>query len=692
MSDDLGILKEIRDRYDEGWTADISNREAMESDLLFVAGNQWPEDVRLERETDGRPCITENHMPQFVRQVANDMRANPPAVKVIAGSGGAEKSVADILTGMVRDIEAKSKTQRPYVTAGASAARCGIGHWRILTDYTSPTSFEQEIKIEPIHNPFAVVWDPVAVTATREDANWCFVVDELSEDEFARQYPKANAISFDNKDSELWASGWLNATRKTVRIAEYWRKVSKKAVAVQMMDGTTLFEDELPQGYAPMIAQKRDSERTVVEVIKTNGHEILEKAQEFPCRYIPIIPVVGEEYSVGDQKVRHSVIRFAKDSQTIHNYWLSTQTEHLALQPKAPFVATAKQVAAYSDIWKTANTSNHSVLIFDVDKDAPNSRPMREQPPASSAAFSEQIARAGDGMKATTGIHEASLGQQGNEKSGVAIQARQREGDVGTFEFRDNLNASVEHTGRILVELIPKIYDTPRMVRILGEDGAEDFAEINKPTMGPDGQQKIENNLKLGEYGVQVRSGPSYTTRRQEAAESMLQFVQTMPDAASIVMDLVAKNMDWPGADEFAERFKKMLPPQIAEEYEDETDDPEELQKREAKKQAAAQQQQMQQRGADAEIGEKEAKAAKAQADAQKSSAEAIQTQMETMMQSGQLQQMIGQLVAAQVQQALQSIAPPPMPMGQPMMQPAPMEQPQPMQPPTNGGQGPINP
>lgn len=416
---------------------------------------------------------------------------------------------------------------------------------------------------------------------------------------------------------------------------------------------------------------------------------MLEKTQVFPSRYIPIVPVVGEEYSVGVHKVRHSVIRFAKDSQTIHNYWLSTQTEHLALQPKAPFVATAKQVQKYADVWKTANTANHSVLIYDVDKDAPNSRPQREQPPASSAAFSEQIARAGEGMKSTTGIYAAGLGASGNETSGKAIMARQREGDVGTFEFRDNLNASVEHTGRILVELIPVIYDTPRMVRILGEDGEEDFAEINKPKMDPmTGQQTVENNLKLGEYGVQVRAGPSYTTRRQEAAESMLQFVQTMPQAAGLVMDLVAKNMDWPGADEFAERFKKMLPPQV----QPDTDDPEEQQQRQQAAEQQAKQAAKAEAMADAEIGVKQGQAAKSQADAQKAAAEAAQTQLETMMASGQIQGMVQQLVQAQVQQALQQImSQQPAPMGQPMPQPmAPQGQPMPMMPPMNGGGGPF--
>ena len=673
MSKDDDLLKEIRERYDEGWSADVANREAMESDLRMVAGDQWPEDVRLEREgaTQPRPCITENLLPQFVRQVANDMRANPPAVKVIPGAGGASKPVAEILTGMVRNIEAKSATKRPYVTAGASAARCGIGHWRVLTDYTSETSFEQEILLEPIHNPFAVVWDPCAIMATREDANWCFVIEEMSEAEFAQQYPKAQPVSFDGKDNEAWFSAWLNGSRKTIRVAEYWRKIREPATVCMLMDGTSGYKDDLPKELHSMIVQERESDRVRIEVTKTNGYEVLEETQVWAGRYLPIVPVVGEEYSVGEQRVRHSVIRFAKDSQQLYNYWLSTQTEHLALQPKAPYVATAKQVAKYADVWKTANTDNHSVLIYDVDTDAPNSRPQREMPPTSSVAFTEQVRRAADSLKATTGIYEASLGEQGNEKSGKAIMARQREGDVGTFEFRDNLNASVEHTGRILIDLIPIIYDTQRMVRILGEDGEEDFAEINKPevdemgqpVLDPQtGQPRVENDLKAGEYGVFVRSGPSYTTRRQEAAESMMQFVQTAPQSAQMVLDLIAKNMDWPGADQFAERFKKMLPPQI----QPETDDPEEQAQRQQAAQQAAEVAEMQKRGAMADIAEKEAKAAESQADAQKAAAEAAQVQMETMLQSGQVQQMVQAAVEAQVAQILAAMQPPqPQLMGQ---------------------------
>ena len=658
MRQDNGLLQEIRENYEEGWSADIDNRIAMESDLRFNAGEQWADDVRLERQSDNRPIITENRCPQFVRQVANDMRSNPPAIKVLPTSGGANKATADIMTGMVRNIEADGNTRRPYIIAGTSAARCGIGHFRILTDYVSPKSFEQKILIRPIDNPFAVVWDPTATATTREDADWCFVVEEMKAETFERTYPKATPVSFDNKDAEGWSARWLNASKDTIRVAEYWRKRYEPDTLCLYADGQSVFksEKELVQQYKAAgipVVDERPTERVVVECIKTNGHEILEEAEEWPTPHIPIVCVPGEEYSVGEHRVRHSVIRFAKDSQVLHNYWLSTQVEHLALQPKAPYVATAKMVEKYQSIWKNANKKNYSVLVYDVDKDAPGLKPQREMPPQSSSAFTEQIMRASDGMKATTGVYDAGLGAQGNETSGKAIQARDRQGDVSTFEFRDNLNAAVEYAGKILVSLIPVIYDTPRMVRILGEDGAENFAEINKPVIDPQtGQQSVENDLRMGEYDAQVSSGPSYTTRRQEASESMLQFVQTNPQAAQSVMDLVAKNMDWPGADEFAERLQKLLPPNLMPE----TDDPEEQQQRAQAAEQAQKQAQQQERAQNAEISETEAKAAKTQA-------EAIQTQLETAMQSGQMQQIIQQAVQMQVEQILAQMMAPQVPM-----------------------------
>lgn len=612
-SEDRDLLLEIRTRRDEAQEADEDNANAAKHDLKFLSGDQWPDSIKQEREADDRPVVTENDLPQFVRQVVGDMRSQRPSIKVNPDGDGAEKEVAEIYTGLIRDIEAKAATKRPYITAGASAARCGIGHWRILTDYESDQSFDQCIKLEPIDNPFAVLWDPLATAITREDAGYCFVTFLLSEEEFKRQYPEAKVVDFESTES--WANDWLDRSSNSVRVAEYWRKKPKKRKLVELGDGFIGFEDDLKrQGLlnaATAIRREREVDSFEVECIKTNGFEVLEEPSIWPTRHIPIVAVVGEEYNVGEKRVRHSVIRFAKDSQQMLNYWLSTQTEYVALQPKSPYIATAQQIAAYKTDWVEANIKNRPVLLYEhVNGVAP---PQRAQPPLSASGIADQIMLTKEAMRSTTGIYDAGLGKKSNETSGVAIAQRQRESDVGTSEFLDNLAASIAYTGEIIVDLIPHIYDTARQVRVLSEDGAESFKDINQRMATPEGE-KLVNALTRGKYAVTVTTGPSYTTKRQEAAESMLAFVQANPQAASIVLDLIAKNMDWPGAEQFAERFKKTLPPNL----QPESDDPKEQEARQAAAAQAQEAEQVQKQMVALEMGEKEAAIMKTKAEAQK--------------------------------------------------------------------------
>ena len=677
--DDKGLLEEIRSRRDDAFDADQDNTVAAKDDLLKLSGDQWPENIRLEREGEERPCVTQNDLPQFVRQVVGDMRAQRPAIKVSPAGGGATKAVAEIYTGLIRGIEAKAATKRPYLGAGASAARCGIGHWRVLHDFENDKSFDQCIKIEPIDNPFSVLWDPLATNITRSDANYCFVTYLLTREAFKREYPDAQDIDFDS--NEPWAGDWLDRSSNSVRVAEYWRKKPIKRTLIELGDGFVGYKDEMEKAgllIGPVVIKRsRQVDSFEVECTKTNGFEVLEEPVKWPTKHIPIVAVVGEEFNVGEKRVRHSVIRFAKDSQQMLNYWLSAQTEYVALQPKAPYIATAKQVASYKADWQDANNKNRPVLVYDADPLAPGA-PQRAQPPVSAQGITEQILMAKDAMRSTTGIYDAGLGKKSNETSGVAIAQRQRESDVGTSEFLDNFAASIAYTGEIIVDLIPHIYDTERQLMVLAEDGSESFEDVNKRMMTPEGEQII-NALSNGEYAVTVSTGPSYTTKRQESAESMMMFVQANPQAAQYVLDLIAKNMDWPGAEQFAERFKKMLPPQL----QPETDDPEEQQARAQAAQEGQKRADLEERAVVADISVKESTAAKnfasaestaqsgqigaakTQSDIQKSAAqtEGVQIdnaakQFELMMQSGQFQQVMNATIQEQVRQALATLAP----------------------------------
>ena len=169
-------------------------------------------------------------------------------------------------------------------------------------------------------------------------------------------------------------------------------------------------------------------------------------------------------------------------------------------------------------------------------------------------------------MKATTGIFDASLGAQSNETSGRAILARQREGDVATFEYHDNLQRAIRYTGEILVDLIPKIYDTQRQIMIINDDESETKLVVNKEVVDKDTDETvILNDLSVGSYSVAVTVGPAYTTQRIEAANALTQLVQFMPILAQAAPDEIVKNFDAPNINAIVDRIRKMLPPALLE-------------------------------------------------------------------------------------------------------------------------------
>jgi hypothetical protein len=611
------LLREAIKRYDAAIEFDRPNREEALDDLEFLTGKQWPDDVKSSRENASRPILTINRMPQFLRQVTGDIRKINPAIRVSPADGDADKDVAEIFEGLVRHIEQQSDASSLFEETAESAAACGIGWFRVLTDYRDAGSFEQEIYLERIHNAFAVYCDPDARTPTREDARFVFVVERMDEDEFEAQYPGKRKAGWDASEPDHLRH-WFDDDH--VLVAEYWYKQPEKKTIGQLEDGRVIDLTENP-GWAvlPMAAQ-REVEVDCVYWAKVTGADVLEGPVKWPGKHIPIIAVTGEEIHVGERIVRSGVIRYAKDPQRLYNYWRSAQAELIALQPKAPFVVTTKEIEGLERFWEAANNDNKAFLPYNPDPQA-QGRPQRQTPPVPSAGMMQEVALAADDMKATTGVFDAALGNQSNETSGVAIRQRQMESDVSTSIYVDNLAKAIGHCGRILVDLIPKIYDTRRQVRILGEDGSEKIETVNDMVMTPFGPVPI-NDLSVGVYDVRVSTGPSYTTRRQEAAEGLIEFIRAAPDAAPVLLDIVARNMEWPGADEIADRLKKMLPPGIADDDPEEMT-PEEQQARQAEAQAAQEQQQAAQEAQMAQLRKLVAEAMKAEASAQREAAQA---------------------------------------------------------------------
>jgi hypothetical protein len=554
--------------YDEVWEAEKSNRDAGVEDQKFYigGGGQWDEAAKREREAAGRPCLEINALPATVRQLTGDLRRDTPEIKVLQAGGEATEEVAKIYNGLTRHIQSISDAKAAYVTGAEGAATAGQGGWRVVTQYSNDDGFEQDIRIQRIADPLAIMVDPYCREADRSDMRYAFVIEDVPLAEFKRRYPDKLPAPLDKPIGSI--GGWTTGG-DTVRIAEYWCKKPVAKTLALLEDGSVW---DMAQGAPPLPvkAERKVESHKVVSSIISAG-EVLSGPHDWPGKYIPIAFVAGDEVVISGVTHRRGMVRDAKDPQRMYNYTRSAAAEAIALQPKAPWLLTPTMVAGYEDTWDAVGRENLPWLPYTPDPEAPGQRPERVQPALAQAGFDTQAAIAADDIKRVTGIYDASLGARSNETSGVAISARQREGDTTTYLYIDNLARAIRYTGKIIVDLIPKIYDTERVVRTLGEDGTEALTKINAATdddgvpapVDASGKQRLWNDLSAGEYDVVVTTGPSFATRRVEAAANMVELVRAAPALMAVGGDLLVKNMDFPGADELAERVKRSIPPQI---------------------------------------------------------------------------------------------------------------------------------
>jgi hypothetical protein len=567
MSKDDDLLQEIRDNFRTAYDAVSDQYDEMIDDLNFLNntdGSQWPDAIRGERAADGRPCLVINKLPAFVDQVEGDIKQNTPSIKIKPVDNKSDPDTAEKITGLIRNIEIQSMADIAYDNAASSAIRCGLGRFRIVTEYCDNDVFEQNIFIKPIKNPFTVFWDPHAQEWDKSDAKFCFVTEKISRQEFTEKYPKASLQEFQSsKDASHWGDG-----KNEIRIAEYFRKVPETKTIYLVhheLTGDDYVTDKKPGEFDGQVINSRRVESSKIVWYKTNGVEILEGPTDWPGKYIPIIDIIGKTIQIEGKTVHWGIVRHAKDPCRLYNFSRSHDAEMTSLAPKSPYMVTANMIGNYQGIWDQAHKKNFPYLPFEVDKDAPSLKPYREPPVPANSGILMQIQMADQEIHDTTGLQLASLGKPSNEKSGRAIIARVREGERGNYAYSDNIAKAIQQAGRIILDLLPRVYDTARIERVLGEDGSEERVQFNQPVRDEKtGEMKLYD-LTVGKYDVVVSVGPSYQTQREEAAEGMVQFYAVLPDAQKLVTsDLIPGNLDWPGSGEWEKRLKATLPPQLA--------------------------------------------------------------------------------------------------------------------------------
>jgi hypothetical protein len=532
---DQDILKEARARFKEAIDADSENRQDALDDIKFLwnlRDYQWNEQARQLRK--GRPMLTENRLPQYVRMVVNAQRQNRPAINIAPAGDGARVEVAEVMEGMVRHIERWSRADLAYDSSFESAVSSGLGHFRITTDYVGDEGDEQEICIKSIDNSFSVYDDPHYTVPDGSDRKWCFITEWVPRTRFKDEYgfePLGISDAGTGDGGELWFE------EERVLVAEYWRLV------------------------------KTDRKKVVEQFLMT-GDKIIKKS-EWPGCYLPIIPVYGEIKNIEGKKYRKSLIRDAKDPARINNYFLSSEVEAVSLQPKAPFLGPVGAFETDADKWSNANAANHAYIQYDVVEGAPP--PMRQEPPMFPAALRETRMASIEAMKAIMGIYDASLGARTNETSGVAIQERQEQGDNAVYHYIDNMVRAIRYAGIVIVDLLPKVYEPGRVVRILQPDGEAGMAAIGQAFINPMTMMEQPGYDLTGRYDVVVKAGPSFQTQREESRQALVELGKAYPPLFQLAGDILFKNMDFPDADRIADRLKPQseLPPQIQQQMQE---------------------------------------------------------------------------------------------------------------------------
>lgn len=622
------FLEYARKEYADDSGYDRQNREAALDDLKFVGMDQWDPVVRAARQAQGRPCLTINVLPQYIGQVIGDRRINKTAIKVRPRKGATQEQ-AEIRSGIIKSIEAYSRAERVYDAACEDQVTCGIGNFRIAMDYADNDVFDQDIFVRQIPNPLAVVWDRMSTDPTGRDARHCFVQDSLPKNVYEEMFPDFPAPSDMGDDMVIaaMAQGWFD--KDVVRITEFWRMTTKKRRLALMNDGDVKdITDMTPEQYGPELwvdpatgqPRIRQADRTYAQMHLITGTDILEGPYELPITRLPIIKVTGREVRVGDDRVRFGLVRFAKDSQRLKNYWRSVAAEALALAPKSQWIAPEDAVEGLQDEFRNAHISGDPLLVYKKNATVP---PTRVDPPPVPAALLMEANLNAQDIKDVTGLHDASLGVRSNEVSGKAINARQREGDIATVIYHDNLNASIQEGGDVINQLIPICYDTVRTLRVIGDDDKHKLMKVNDP------RDDNSPDITSGKYDISLETGPSYTTQRMEAADAMIQAIQVAPQLMEVAGDLIVKAQDWPGAVEISERLKKAMPPQLTQEEGAELS-PEQQKAQQEQAQQAEQMQLVQQAALahEAEMGklqleEMQAKVATAKANALQATADA---------------------------------------------------------------------
>ena len=558
LADAKAFKKEAQDYWQ-----DTFDRGHEDKEFVTIEGKQWDATARAKRNAEGKPTLEFNLLRTFATQQINTMRQNRPQIQVVPVDNGADTDIAKILGGLIKDTEEASNAEDATDQAAENAVYGGLGFIRLITDYVSDDSFNQEPRFVPIENPEAVLLDPLSKRLDGSDASKCLVVEWVKKSAIKAQYGE-DATDFEVEG----ATDWENKPDDTVLIAEYFYKEDVSDELLLLEDGSIAFKSELSEDDAAFAVETRPTKRTEIKWAKISGSKVLETGV-FPGKFIPIVPVYGAVNWIGNERHVFSLVHFAKDPQRLFNYWKSAEAHILQKNQDEILAVEHEAIAGFEDEWQNPGKYGASRYRSRDENGTQYATPQRiasAQPPTgilNATATSQAL------ISDTLNMHAPQMGQDVNSQSGRAIGLLQRQADTAHFHFQDNLNKSLRQCGRILVDLYPRLYDTPMVRRIIGKDGEEEMVKLNAQPETPDEMNKaidgVLNNLSLGRYDVRIDTGPSFNTQREQSFQLLMQVAQFAPGVMQSAGDLIIKDSPLVNAKEIADRLKKTMLPQLLE-------------------------------------------------------------------------------------------------------------------------------
>lgn len=554
------MLKQLKKAQD----AEHDQRDSARQDKAFIEADhgQW-EDKQYEQNKDN-PRYQFDQSDPLIDQISGDMEKRDFNIKVNPSGGESSKDTAQTYDGLLRNIENISSATNIFNRAGREMTTCGLDGWRVVQKYVDDNSFDQDLLIEKIANYLDRVWLGPHEEPDGSDAKMGWILTAMDTEEYKTAYPdRPEASVQDDRSTNVF---FYRPEKAMVGEFLYIKDTEREIV---LMSSGNIYEvdsdeykkvaDDLQRLGITEVARRKRQHRVVYSRLFDNAGWIKGAKKTVFENWLPIIPLYGNFRIIEDKVIYRGAIRKIRDPQMVLNYSLSREIGEGALSPRGKYWATPAQVKGHTDTLATLNTNSDPIQVYNNDPEVPGP-PIKQEGGTINPGLSVISGKMQAIIGQTVGMFASNMGDNPFEQSGVAIDKLIGQGDKGNNKYVISREVAQHHTGRILVNAIPRVYTAGRQVRLLKDDGSFDMQVLGEQVTDQDtGQMVTLNNLAEGTYDVICTSGPSFQNKQSETVDSIIAIGAADPSIIELGSDVLLSNITSPGMDQIAARKRLQL-------------------------------------------------------------------------------------------------------------------------------------